>query len=248
MTQPCILEFLHNIGIEISTGQIHNILMHESETFSEMSKNILSAGLKEADYVETDDTGAKHNHKNGYCTYLGGKHFSYYKSSHSKSRENFLSILLQGKEGYHVNDAMIWHLAQGGVPDHILHLFEEHQGKAYSSKRGFQRLLNALSVQGKKLTGQCVEAAIIGFIAETILKKDQVLISDRAGQFSILNHAGCWIHMERPLRKIPVTNSGVEEEVRKVRNAIWETYRKQRLSRVGQGKKKWGLYTTKSSP
>lgn len=238
MTQPCILEFLHNIGIEISTGQIHNILMHQSETFSAMSENILSAGLKEADYVETDDTGAKHNHKNGYCTYLGGQHFSYYKSSQSKSRENFLSILLQGKEGYHVNDAMIWHLAQGGVPDHILHLFEEHQGKKHSSKRGFQRLLNALSLQGKKLTEQCVEAATIGFIAETILKKGQVLISDRAGQFSVLNHAGCWVHMERPLRKIPVTNGAVEEEVRQVRNAIWETYRKLKEAvKSGSGRK-----------
>lgn len=238
MTQPCILEFLHNVGIEISSGQIHNILMYESESLSTMSENILSVGLKEADYIETDDTGAKHNHENGYCTYLGGKYFSYFKSSHSKSRENFLSILLQGKEGYQVNDAMIWHLSQCGVPDHILHLFEELQGKKCSSKRRFQRLLNTLAVQGKKLTEQCIEAATIGFIAETILKKDQVLISDRAGQFSVLNHAGCWVHMERPLRKIPVTNGTVEEEVRKVRDAIWKTYRKLKETvKNGSGRK-----------
>jgi hypothetical protein len=226
MTQPCILEFLQNIGIEVSTGQIHNILMQESKSFSSMSEDILSSGLREADYIETDDTAAKHKHKNGYCTYLGGKYFSYYKSSQSKSRENFLSILLQGKEGYHVNDTMIWHLTQCGVPDHILYLFEERQGKEYSSKQGFRRLLNALSVQGKKIIEHCIEAAAIGFISATILKKDQVLISDRAGQFSILNHAACWIHMERPLRKIPVTNDLVEKEVRMARDVIWKTYRK----------------------
>ena len=239
MTQPCILEFLHGIGIEISSGQIHNILMNEAEGFSSISKNILSVGLKEADYVETDDTGAKHNHKNGYCTYIGGKHFSYYKSSQSKSRENFLSILLQGKEGYHVNDAMIWHLSQIGVKDHILHFFEECREKKYVSKQGFQRLLIDLSITGKKLTEQCFEAATIGFIAETVLKKGQVLLSDRAGQFAVLNHAGCWVHLERPLRKIPVTSEVIEEELKMVREAIWEAYRKLKETVItGKGREK----------
>jgi hypothetical protein len=226
MTQPAILDFLHGIGITISSGQVHNILMHESESFSALSEQILSVGLKEAEYIETDDTGAKHRNKNGYCTYIGGEHFSYYKSTPSKSRENFLNILLQGKEGYHVNDAMIWHLSQGRVKDHILYLFEECKGKKYTSKQGFQRLLKDLSIEGKKLIEQSLEAATIGFISETILKEDQILLSDRAGQFSILNHAGCWVHMERPLRKIPVTNSVIEEDLKGLRSNIWETYRK----------------------
>lgn len=226
MTQPCILDFLHGIGIEISSGQVHNILMNESERFSALSEKILSVGLKEAEYIETDDTGAKHRNKNGYCTYIGGQHFSYYKSTPSKSRENFLNILLQGKEGYHVNDAMIWHLSQCRVKDQILYLFEELKGKKYTSKQGFQRLLEDLSIKGKKLTEQILEAAKIGFISETILKEDQVLLSDRAGQFSILNHAGCWVHMERPLRKIPVTNSEIEKDLEELRRVIWETYRK----------------------
>jgi len=226
MTQPCILDFLHGIGVEISSGQVHNILMNESESFSALSEKILSVGLKEAEYIETDDTGAKHRNKNGYCTYIGGQHFSYYKSTQSKSRENFLNILLHGKEGYHVNDAMLWHLSGCGVKDHILHLFEECKGKKYKSKQGFQKLLKDLSIVGKKLMKQSLEAAKIGFISKTILKEDQVLLSDRAGQFSILNHAGCWVHMERPLRKIPVTNSIIEADLKGLRSIIWETYRK----------------------
>ena len=226
MTQPCILDFLHGIGIEISSGQVHNILMNESESFSALSEKILSVGLKEAEYIETDDTGAKHRNKNAYCTYIGGQHFSYYKSTQSKSRENFLNILLQGQEGYHVNDAMLWHLSGCGVKDHILHLFEECKGKKYKSKQGFQKLLKDLSIVGKKLMKQSLEAAKIGFISKTILKEDQVLLSDRAGQFSILNHAGCWVHMERPLRKIPVMNSIIEADLKGLRSIIWETYRK----------------------
>lgn len=235
MTQPCILDFLHGVGIEISSGQVHNILMGEGESFSMLSEKILSTGLKEAEYVETDDTGAKHKNKNGYCTYIGGRHFSYYKSTSSKSRDNFLNILLQGKEGYYVNDAMIWHLSECGVKDHILHLFEDYKGKKYTGQEGFEKLLKELSIKEKKLKGQCLEAAKIGFIAEVALKEDQVLLSDRAGQFSILNHAACWIHMERPLRKIPVTNAAIEEDLEKLRSIIWETYRKLKEAVASKG-------------
>jgi hypothetical protein len=52
-------------------------------------------------------------------------------------------------------------------------------------------LKSKLSIIGQKLTERYLQAAIIGFIADTILQEDQVLLADRAGQFSILNHAAC---------------------------------------------------------
>ena len=52
------------------------------------------------------------------------------------------------------------------------------------------------------------------------------MLSDRAGQFAILNHAACWIHMERPLRKLKVTCVEVEESLKQVREAIWVLYDK----------------------
>jgi hypothetical protein len=220
MTQLYILDFLQGVEMEISFGQIHNILMQESSFFSAIAEKLLSAGLKAAEYVQTDDTRAKHRHKTGYFTYIGGKYFSYYKSSQNKSRENVRKILLQRKEGYYVNDGMICHLFQGGMKDHILYLFEECQEKKYTSKEEFQALFRQLSITGKKLTERCLEAVIIGFIAETIFKEDQVLLSDRAGQFSVFNHAACWIHIERPVRKIPVTNTEIEKEINELRGVF----------------------------
>ena len=115
VTQPALFKFIYESGIDISEGQIHNILMNQAERYEEVSEDILKAGLEEAPYIRTDDTGAKHQHKNEYCTHIGGKHFAYYKTSARKSRDNFLDILLQGKKGYSINDAFIWHLFQSGV-------------------------------------------------------------------------------------------------------------------------------------
>jgi len=226
MTEPGLFEFLRGSGIEISEGQIHNILMKESAKYEQVGEEILAAGLKEALYIRTDDTGARHQNKNGYCTHIGGEYFSYYKTTSSKSRENFLKILLQGKEGYIVNEAFIWHLFQCGVEDDLLNRFEEHIGKKYKTRKGVNRLLNGLGIARKKLRGQCFEAGLIGFISETILKLGQVLLSDRAGQFAILDHAACWVHMERPLRKLKVETAEGEKDLERVREAIWTLYDK----------------------
>jgi hypothetical protein len=226
MTEPGLFDLLRGSGIEISEGQVHNILMNESEKYREESEKILSAGLEEAPYIRTDDTGAKHQHKNGYCTNIGGEYFSYFKTTASKSRTNFLRLLLQGKEGYSINAAFIWHLFQSGVEDDLLNHLEEHAGKTYRSKKGLNRLLNQLGIEGKKIRMHCLEAGLVGFISESILKAGQVLLSDRAGQFAVFDHAGCWVHMERPLRKLAVATPEAEKELAQVRGAIWDLYDK----------------------
>ena len=234
MTQPAIHEFLRSLGIDLSSGQVNHILLNEAEELSSTSEEILTAGLQEADHIGADDTGEKHKHKNGYCTHIGGQYFAYYKTSYSKSRDNFLRILLQGKEGYCINDAMIWHLFQCGVEDDVLNLFEENKEKNYRSKKGLHRLLNTLGLKSKKLRQQCIEAALVGFIQSTILKPGQVLMSDRAGQFAVFNHAACWVHMERPLRKIICTSEQIEQELKQVRHAIWVLYRELKEVSISQ--------------
>jgi len=226
MTEPGLFDLLSGAGIEISEGQVHNILMSEADAYHKESEQILTAGMEEAPYIRTDDTGEKHQHKSVYCTHIGGEYFAYYTTTSSKSRENFLRILLQGKEGYSINQAFIWHLFQCGVEDDLLNRFEEHVGKKYRKKKGLNQLLNSLGIENTKLRKQCLEAGLVGFISETILKPGQILLSDRAGQFAVFDHAGCWVHMERPLRKLEAATDEAEQEIQQTREAIWVLYDK----------------------
>jgi hypothetical protein len=237
MTQPAIFQFIRNVGIEISEGQIHHILVAEAKNYETLSEEILSAGLQEAPYIRVDDTGAKHRHQNGYCTHIGGEYFAYYKTTASKSRLNFLKLLAQGEEGYIVNDAFIWHLFSMGIEDDILNAFEDIKGKRYRTQKGLNRLLNEIGIGNKKHRLACLEAGLVGFIQETQLKPGQVLLSDRAGQFAILNHAGCWVHMERPLRKLIAVNREIELEIQQVREAIWSLYVQVKEASISQKNK-----------
>jgi hypothetical protein len=234
MTQPAIFDFMIGVGIDVSEGQIHNILVNESDQYQQQSEAILTAGMQEAPYIRADDTGAKHQHKNAYCTHIGGEYFAYYKTTSSKSRINFLKILLQGKEGYIINEAFIWHLFQSGVEDDVLNAFETYVGKRYQTKQGLHRLLNEMGLRDEKLRLCCIEAGLVGFIKETILKAGQILLTDRAGQFLIFDHAECWVHMERPLRKLEAKTAEAEAEVQCVREAIWTLYNRLKEASISQ--------------
>jgi hypothetical protein len=93
----------------MSTGQISRILTENKEGFHREQADILATALEVASYIQCDDTGARHQGKNGYCTFIGNDFFSYFKTTESKSRINFLELLRGGCTEYHVNrDALIY--------------------------------------------------------------------------------------------------------------------------------------------
>ena len=97
VTQPLIPEQLKEYGIDISSGMINRIITENKEQYHEEKEKILSAGLKFSGHINVDDTGARHNGENGYCTYTGNEFFAWFKSTESKGRFSFLQ-LLQGRQ------------------------------------------------------------------------------------------------------------------------------------------------------
>ena len=55
------------------------------ETFQAEQQQVLRVGLETATYVHTDDTGARHQGHNGYCTVIGNAYFTYF--SHHRAQE-----------------------------------------------------------------------------------------------------------------------------------------------------------------
>jgi Transposase IS66 family len=53
---------------------------------------------------------------------------------------------------------------------------------------------------------------------------DLIVLSDGAGQFTILVHAACWIHAERPLARMIPHNEEHRLAIAGVRQQIWELY------------------------
>ncbi|MCP4653193.1 MAG: transposase, partial [Candidatus Omnitrophica bacterium] len=86
VTQPLILEQLRELGVDISSGQVSNIIIKNKERFHSEKDLILSTGLQISKYINVDDTGARHKGQNGYCTHIGNEYFAWFESTPKKNR------------------------------------------------------------------------------------------------------------------------------------------------------------------
>jgi Transposase IS66 family len=141
--QPLIYEQLREWGIDISTGQVNRLLNEEHQRFEQEQHQVLRAGLETATYIHTDDTGARHNGQNGYCTVIGNDDFAYFKSSNSKSRENFLEILQAGAEKYVLNEEAKVYLENYQLPRcHLLQISFTDETLATNKEQWYEYLLS----------------------------------------------------------------------------------------------------------
>ena len=70
-TIPRIVGLLDAIGLDISERQVRRILSGNREPFIGEAAEVLKAGLEGAAWISVDDTGARHQGRNGYCTSIG---------------------------------------------------------------------------------------------------------------------------------------------------------------------------------
>jgi hypothetical protein len=100
VTTGRLMTLLNDIGIEISKRHVVRLLTRELDEFAAEDAAVLHAGLVSASYVTVDDTGARHAHGNFYTTQIGGEHFTVFRTTKSKSRLNFLSLLRGNYQDY----------------------------------------------------------------------------------------------------------------------------------------------------
>jgi Transposase IS66 family len=222
--QPLIYEQLREWGIDISAGQVNRFLNEEHQRFEQEQQQVLKAGLETATYIHTDDTGVRHNGKNGYCTVIGNDDFAYFKSSNSKSRENFLEILQAGEQKYVLNENAKTYLEKYQIPKkHLLEIIFAPEPLATTKEEWYDYLL-AIGIAGEKTVRVLSEAALLGGLTIESRSKPLRILSDGAGQFNIMQHGLCWIHIERGLRKLEGNTELERENIIQMQGLLWEYY------------------------
>ena len=58
------------------SGSWTDLLNENQESFIAEAQDVLRAGIETSPYVSVDDTGARHNAKNGYCPQIGNDWFT----------------------------------------------------------------------------------------------------------------------------------------------------------------------------
>jgi hypothetical protein len=223
VTQPLLLAQLHRLGIDISAGQLHNILTQDKDVFHQEKAEVLQAGLQTSAYIGVDDTGARHRGHNGSCLLIGNDLFAYFHSSDSKSRLNFLETLRQPETDYVVNEVALAYWADQELSTTLREALAAGP-RSFADATAWQAHLASVGVTGTRLVRLATEGALLGSLIEHGVSPELVVLSDGAGQFDVLVHASCWLHAERPLARMIPFCEAHRVVIARVRHQIWELY------------------------
>lgn len=238
VTQPLLLEQLREWGIDISAGQISAIITEVKEDFHAEKEELLQVGLHESDYIHVDDTGSRHQGKNGNCTHIGNELFAYFASTDNKSRINFLELLRAGQDNYALNDDALAYMEVQKLPKGPLAHLASHAQRTWAGKKEWLKALKDLGITKPRHIRIATEGALLGSVIEHGWNPNLVIVSDDAGQFDVLLHALCWIHAERIFVKLVGFNDAQREALDAVRAEIWELYADLKLYKAAPDEEK----------
>jgi hypothetical protein len=224
VTQPSLLEQLDEFGIDISAGQLSNLLIEEKERFHREKERILSVGLQVSGYVNVDDTGARHKGQNGYCTHIGNELFSWFESTGSKSRINFLKLMRAGHSDCAINMDAVCYMQSNKLPQEVLNTINENLGMIFANDSQWNDFLTENGIVKDRHVQIATEGVLIGSIIEHGISKHLVIVSDDAGQFNVLLHALCWIHANRAIDKIIPFTDQAQKDLDTVKDQVWQLY------------------------
>ena len=223
VTQPLLLAQLHDWGIEISAGQLNHLLTEGHDAFHQEKAAIKAAGLATSTYIQADDTGARHQGQNGYCTYIGNERFAWFASTDSKSRVNFLE-LLQTERCYAVNAEALAYMAERGLAGWQRERLAARP-VVLTDPEAWAAHLRRNLIDSPRAVALATEGALIGGLAAHGFNLEIGLVSDDAGQFDLFVHSLCWIHAERPLSHLVPLNETDRQAIAWVRRQVWFIYR-----------------------
>ncbi len=219
---------LHDFGISISGRQVLRLLIKGKEVFLAEASDVLRAGLETAGWITVDDTGARHQARNGYCTHIGNAHFAWFATTPSKSRLNFLELLRTGDGCYEVNQAALDDMRAHRLAGPLVERIAGHKTRFFAGRDAWMAHLEALGFTNYNKHPDPVrvasEGALWGRITALGLLDGAVIVSDGAGQFRVGTHALCWVHAERLVHKLDAFTERQRRAIASTRRRIWWLY------------------------
>jgi regulator of replication initiation timing len=230
MSEPKILEFFNNFGIDISSATISRMLIKKQDVFHEEKKEIFKAGLCSSVYQQADDTSARVDGQNYYTHVLCNNLYTAYFTEKHKDRLTILDILRgYGERSYLFNEETFKLLEKLKVSKGIIETVRRvTEGKLYKEKELTEDLLKNMPSIGKITKARILEAgAIASYHNETGYPVVEVLLCDDAPQFKLLteNLGLCWVHDGRHYKKLRPVVPHHEKQLEDFRKTYWNYYK-----------------------
>jgi len=231
VSESAIHAILTALNCHISPGTISRLSREDTLSFSEEKTEIVKAGLLSTPYQHIDDTGARVNGELYKTHILCNQFYTAYFTRPRKDRLTILKLLMMNQELFYTFDDTAFALmATLRIPAQIQQYLRGHTTPYCMSDANLQPILDLIPTKNKDremLYRKIKEAAAISWYQ----KQDewpvvQCLVSDDAPQFRhiTVEHALCWIHAGRTLKKLTPVTPVFKTEVSTVLSEFWDLY------------------------
>jgi FtsZ-binding cell division protein ZapB len=228
-SQPKIVEFFEFIGIQISSGQISNMLIKDQDRFHAEKDEVYEAGLRSSPWQHIDETGTRVNGVNQHCHVLCNPFYTVYLTTEKKDRLTVIDVLNNLSPRAYLLQAQTYDwLRQANVSASVLERLRRlPQDKVFDDQQ-YNRLLDEhlAEVNAQHRRRILEAAAITAYHVQQELPVVQLLIGDDAPQFKRITDqlALCWVHDARYYKKLSPAVAHHRHLLDQFRDRYWAFY------------------------
>ena len=207
MSEPKVAELLRNVGIQISAGQVSNLLIKDHTVFHEEKDALYQAGLASRPWQHLDDTSTRINGRNGYCHIVCNPLYTAYFTTEAKDRLTIIDVLTNHQpRRFLVNDEALGSLEAFGLSAVRRRQAGQLPGDVLMDDATLQALLEAhLPGLGPQQRKWILDAtAVAAYHAALEFPVVRLLVCDDAPQFTLVTEklGLCWVHDGRHYKKL----------------------------------------------
>ena len=237
VSEPKIHELFGEVGVQISVGEVSNLLIHGQEQFHAEKAAVVEAGLRSSPWQHFDQTSTRVNGQNQNCQILCNPLYTALFTTPHKDRLSVLDVLRNGRPRVFVlNDQAERWLDQTGlsrtIREQVARLPHDQIWDEATLEKLFKEHFPQVGPQQRRwITDATAVAAYHAPDAEPIV---QLLLCDDAPQFGGITDALalCWIHEGRHYKKLTPWVKALQETLAAFLTRFWEYYRELQAYRV----------------
>jgi hypothetical protein len=229
MSEPKILDLYENIGIQISAGEVSNLLVKGQEPFHAEKEEVCEAGLGSSPWQHTDQTSTRVDGQNQHCNIVCNPLYTIYTTTPKKDRLSVLDVLRNGRERrFRLNDEALGYLESTPLSKATRNwLATESSDRDWDEQTFVERLdTNWPKLNEQQRQAILSAAAVAAYHAEDGLPLVRLLLCDDAPQYNWIAEqlALCWVHEGRHYKKLMPVLVPHLKLLKDFRKQFWEFY------------------------
>src|SRR5216683_3170495 len=207
MSEPKVAELLRSVGIQISDGQVSNLLIKDQAAFHGEKDALYQAGLASSPWQHLDDTSTRVNGQNGYCHIVCNPLYTAYFTTTTKDRLTVIDVLTNYRpRRFVVNTEALGYVEASGLSAVRCRQLAQVPGDVIMDEARMQALLEThLPGLGPQQRKWILDAtAVAAYHADVEFPVVRLLVCDDAPQFTLVTEelALCWVHEGRHYKKL----------------------------------------------